>query len=918
MTESKDLTNRRRRKHTHKKASWKLSAPQGGALVNVAPVFSDDHRYLAVLSALELRLYAVHARQCVARVPIDEAYFAVDLCVDAHAELTSEGFPKVWIAKKNGICISVDWKSSEISKSINLNGQGVQRIHKIIGLVDESPTFILAVSDGVHDSDISIVRVSADGSNPSSTLFQVNRVNLLSLSHSKSHFICRSLQSSKHSKKTGSGATEVLTVGRFVDSASFKTIVSTTIERGRSSSTVAISDRGIVAVGSVTGVIDLYYPVTDAESSNASQLEYRQSSKGYAIRTLKWHLDPVRALSFSLDGNYLLSGGNEKVLLFWQLDTGNVQFLPRLPGSITNIVVDNTSTTYAFSLGNNNEDIILLAATDLDARLRVSSINASYNDLPPLSLARANMSAKEQLTSASLKLLNLNKEAKRSRGIVSKILDGAEISLPNFTIFPSAIHAFASHTPQQASKQCLYWYFPTRTDAQIQIYDPLRGEQVAVQSVVRTLQLGKVLFEEAIPDPIITQLSLSADSQWMVTVDETTTQPIDDLLSKADVQINLKFWAEDSASNEGAVGWKLVSQITSPHGPNVPVAAVVAAPQTYHHGQAFITACHGGGLLLWRPRFPRVQSRQVEWSARYAMDPSYESSIIGQSLAFSADARQEQPDVSLAWASDSSILLLGTGSDIYMIAVPTQRSGSFQVVRCLSGVVGSPIRGLGLIDTSVIMLSECRLTVYDLLHDDVEWSANIGYTSKGSKALIAYGDSSFAVAVNYASKTSSNLMFVSNVYVFSHKSPIPTHVVQHSRPIAAVHRVPSRSQQQFTFIDTDKMIYTLSGPDAAVGTEQLKDVAVGDNTEPLVEQEMAIDEEPAAGVTAILHPKSGKFTLPAKKPTEATAISEDSARANVVLNTSVIDTVFAGPEYALGDLNGVFDRLLGVIGQKEE
>ncbi|KAK9375656.1 WD40-repeat-containing domain protein [Lipomyces chichibuensis] len=917
MTESKDLTSRRRRKHTRKKPSWKLSAPQGGALVNVAPVFSADHRYLAVLSALELRLYAVHTRQCVARVPIDEAYFAVDLYVDASAELTSEGFPKVWIAKRNGICIFVDWKS-EGPKSINLNGQGVQRIHKIIGLVDESRTFVLAVSDGVHDSDISIARVSADGSNPPSTLIQVNKANLLSLSHSKSHFIFRSLQSTKHSKKTGSGATEVLTVGKFVDSASFQTIVSTTIERGRSSSTVAISDGGIVAVGSVTGVIDLYYPVTDAESSNASQLEYRQSSKGYAIRTLKWHLDPVRALSFSLDGNYLLSGGNEKVLLFWQLDTGNIQFLPRLPGPITNIVVDNTSTTYAFSLGNNNEDMILLAATDLDARLRVSSINASYNDLPPLSLARANMSAKEQLTSASLKLLNLNKEAKRSRGIVSKILDGAEISLPNFTIFPSAIHSFTSQTPQQqASKQCLYWYFPTRTDAQIQIYDPLRGEQVAVQSVVRTLQLGKVLFEEAIPDPIITQLSLSADSQWMVTVDETTTQPIDDLLSKADVQINLKFWADDSASNEGAVGWKLVSQITSPHGPNVPVAAVAAAPQTYHRGQAFITACHGGGLRLWRPRFPRVQSRQIEWSARYAMDPSYESSITGQFLAFSAGAQQEQPDVSLAWASDASILLLGTGSDIYMIAVPTQRSGSFEVVRCLSGVVGSPIRGLGLIETDIIVLSECRLTVYDLLHDDVAWSANIGYTPKGSKALIAYGESSFAVAVNYASKTSSNLMLVSNVYVFSHKSPVPMHVVQHSRPIAAVHRVPSRSQQQFTFIDTDKMIYTLSGPDAAIATEHLKDVAVDYKTERVVEQEIAIDEEPGAGVSAILHPKSGKFTLPAKKNAETTAISEDSARANVVLNTSVIDTVFAGPEYALGDLNGVFDKLLGVIGQKE-
>ncbi|KAK9367203.1 hypothetical protein V1509DRAFT_627292 [Lipomyces kononenkoae] len=916
MPESNELRNRRRRKHAEKKSSWKLSAPHGGALANVAPVFSPDQRYLAVLCALELRLYALSARQCVARVPIDEAYFAVDLYIEASAELTSEGYPKVWIAKRNGICLSVDWKSQS-SKTINLNSQGVQRIHKIISILDESQTFVLAASDGVNDSNISIVRVSVDGSNPLSTAVQVNNANLLSLSHSKTYFIFRSLQLSKHSKKAGSGANEVLTVGKFVDPVSFENVVSTTIERSRSSSTIAISDRGVVAVGSVTGVIDLYYPVADAESSNVAELEYRQSSKGYVIRTLKWHLDPVRALTFSLDANYLLSGGNEKVLLFWQLDTSNVQFLPRLPGPITNIVVDNTSSTYAFSLGNNNEDIILLAATDLDAQLRVSSINACYNDVPPLSLAKANLSPKEQLTSASLKLLNLSKEAKRSRGTIAKILHSAETSLPNFTIFPSAIHSFAPHTQQQGSMQSIYWYFPTRTDANIQIYDPLRGEQVAVQSVVRTLQLGKVLFEEAIPDPIITQLCLSScGSQWMATVDETTTQPIDDLLSKSDVQINLKFWADDSASNNGAVGWKLVSQIVSPHGPNVPIAAIVAAPETYHRGQAFITACHGGGLLLWRPRFPRVQSRQVEWSARYAMEPTYGSSITGLSRAFSADAVRAQPDVSLAWASDASILVLGTGSDIYMIAVPTQRSGSFEVVRCLSDIIGSPIRSLGLIGTSIVVLSEYRLTVYDLMHNDVAWSASLGYTPKRSKALIAYSDSSFSVAVNYATK--AGLTLVSNLYVFSPNSPIPMDVVQHSRPIAAVHNLPAQqSRQQFTFIDTDKMIYTLSGPDRETRAEQLKDVAVGDQARSVVEQEMAIDEEPAAGATAILHPKSGKFTLPAPS-TGTTSIAENSSRPNVVLNTSLIDTVFAGPEYALGDLDGVFEKLLGVIGQTEE
>ena len=39
-----------------------------------------------------------------------------------------------------------------------------------------------------------------------------------------------------------------------------------------------------------------------------------------ACSTYHWHSDVVRALQFSADGSYLLSGGTEGVLVQWQLE----------------------------------------------------------------------------------------------------------------------------------------------------------------------------------------------------------------------------------------------------------------------------------------------------------------------------------------------------------------------------------------------------------------------------------------------------------------------------------------------------------------------------------------------------------------------------------------------------------------------
>mmetsp|Transcript_16720 Transcript_16720/g.32491 ORF Transcript_16720/g.32491 Transcript_16720/m.32491 type:complete len:829 (+) Transcript_16720:142-2628(+) len=62
---------------------------------------------------------------------------------------------------------------------------------------------------------------------------------------------------------------------------------------------------------------------------------------------LHWHANPVGSLAFSSDGNNFISGGQESVLVVWQLETGARVFLPRLGGVITRVTASTDGAHYA-------------------------------------------------------------------------------------------------------------------------------------------------------------------------------------------------------------------------------------------------------------------------------------------------------------------------------------------------------------------------------------------------------------------------------------------------------------------------------------------------------------------------------------------------------------------------------------------
>ncbi|XP_065052953.1 WD repeat-containing protein 75-like isoform X1 [Rhopilema esculentum] len=110
------------------------------------------------------------------------------------------------------------------------------------------------------------------------------------------------------------------------------------------------------------------------------------TAKSPITTVLHWHPHPLRSLSFSHDGLYLLSGGPEAVMVTWQLSSMQNDFLPRLGATITHITLSGDDTLVAVTLSNNKVKIFSLVEKlcicVLQGSAEVTNINAGIKHDP--------------------------------------------------------------------------------------------------------------------------------------------------------------------------------------------------------------------------------------------------------------------------------------------------------------------------------------------------------------------------------------------------------------------------------------------------------------------------------------------------------------------------------------------------------
>ncbi|CAG8502647.1 2795_t:CDS:10 [Ambispora gerdemannii] len=106
------------------------------------------------------------------------------------------------------------------------------------------------------------------------------------------------------------------------------------------------SSRPCVAIGDELGMITFSYCLNERRPKFTKALTH-------------WHAHGVTCMAFTNDGAYLLSGGEESVLVFWQVETGQRQYVPRLGGAeITFITISPNQTIIAVGLGDNTIKVL--------------------------------------------------------------------------------------------------------------------------------------------------------------------------------------------------------------------------------------------------------------------------------------------------------------------------------------------------------------------------------------------------------------------------------------------------------------------------------------------------------------------------------------------------------------------------------
>ncbi|KAI5953018.1 NAN1 [Candida theae] len=756
---------------------WSLSMLTGGVPTHfpysqsTASVFSHDGRYLITTLTHQIRVYFISTRQCVKTIDLDLAGL-----VDIKLDVTNPNH--VILFKSFGEIITVNYKdklSDAIIGQTSIQQQlGNLLLLSVLCVRHNKYIVITGKRDKkrgasphtrfINSIDRTSESVSVIGEVPNVLMYSASldctkvafvmndhKVLLLDLST----YFANSKEEDEQVNTTSVSNLESLVVKEVIPFQYRSPITS-----------IAVSNDSLVALGTNAGVIQVLY----GGLVTSDKLQQR---------VFKWHIDQVDALQFSHDNNYLLSGGAEKVLVFWQLETEKKQFLPRLNGVIDKINIDNNKNDYVELLLRtdvNNYEILVLSLVDLVSRLSVNTIRPKFANNVKTTLSRT----KKRLAKEGLDQFN-------------KLKLRYDYSC-QFEIHPKTKNL----------------YFPN--ESSIQSFDLVKNEQSFIQHAASVISTGKVRSEMKLIDPQISLLQFTTDGEWMCTYDEVTSAEIDRLLSTNDKQYALKFWKfvenkdkEKEKDKDNRNGyWELTTKILDPHGKSAPVMSLIPAPTSYFNGVAFLTADNKGGIRVWRPSYPKEaykvggsgaptnKSQQIAWTLR-KQKPSFSNTV--------SDA------VSLAWSDDASTIFLSHECSITCFDSRTFDPLEFQ----LPILTESKIRSIKYLNNNLAVLSKTRFCVFDLIKGQLTQLVTKVSTTSGGKNLITIDPARnlICLAINSYSNFESDLdklQISSKLYIFKPNQLKPVSVHHHSSGIASV----KTGADGFLFVDLDTRVGSLS------------------------------------------------------------------------------------------------------------
>ncbi|CCH59250.1 hypothetical protein TBLA_0B04120 [Henningerozyma blattae CBS 6284] len=563
-------------------------------------------------------------------------------------------------------------------------------------------------------------------------------------------------------------------LSKFVTTSKDKKSSTYTSPIARYVSAMAIDDNGLqLALGFASGVIHVI------------ALDVLQT------RILKWHIDTVLSLSFNQDGTYLLSGGWEKVLIFWQLSTNMQQFLPRLNGIIIDSDVVCNNKYYALTLqltentSNSDYQLLLLNSSDLISKLSINGplpvFHSTVKDtIPPLSaFSTKNSTAGNKINSLKK---NKGKNIHRTKQDYTTCADINPIS-----------------------KQI---YFPHVSS--IQAYDFYKNEQVSYQYLSSAVNnsMGKVRSELNIKEPVLMNVKFTKNGTWMITYE--VEYPPDNLLSSKELTHVIKFWSknDDPSSTE----WFLKTKVINPHGKSVPITNILASPSVVNNGNAFLTSDNMGGLKYWS-----FEEYEKNWCLTKL--------LIGNFNLFNNS-------VSMAWSKDGSLIFHSFYDKLIILDFDSfKKIESEDDSKFINEfTLDSEIQAIKMSQESkLIIATRTTICILDLLESKIISSFDIYpyvkgiYKNGNFNRLLSCNENTgeIALVINEQLKDDNgenSLRYRSRVIVFNSTLTDKLGVLTHNEYISWI---GWNYSNDFVFIDTSSRLGTVS---TAVKTEMLDEI----------------------------------------------------------------------------------------------
>ena len=664
-----------------------------------------------------------------------------------------------------------------------------------------------------------------------------------------------------------------------------------------------------VVVGDVKGSIFVHSDLLRKMIQSQNAVASGKPAADMLPRKMHWHRKAVQSVKWSLDGNYIISGGSETVLVLWQLDTGKKQFLPHLSAAIQNIVVSPTGSSYAVRLADNSA--MILSTSELKATASVSGLQAQV--------------IRDTVSSDS-----------RVSRIKDEQREGILVQHAPAVINPlQPSHLLLAVGENQAinplSKEIL-------STPYLQTFDISSSHNISRQALSRTnitnINVGPNAHR--ISEPQVTHMQISHDGLWLATVDEWLP-PRRDLeylghstINLADEQrkrreVYLKFWQWSKTTE----AWELVSRIDAPH---------TMAPENCGAGRifdlvvdpsshAFSTIGEDSTVRIWRPKTRTrdgiaVRGKDgealVSWSCRGQVTlPKPVSEVEVTILA----APQRPEHGCLAFSEDGSVLAAAlTGGPDAVIHLVDPSVGAVKFSRPTS-YTGDIVRMAIASQYLVTVADEVR--VYDIVSNELKYGIKLGSRQLGlsleQKAEMIHlkvdrQSKTFAVALPCRGKQkegvniSDNLAGVySQLAVFDAAQATPLMAESLSHLVTSL--VPAATSPGYVVVDAAAEITTIT-PKAsqavAVMAHSIADLGL----------ESITVEEPAVGLMQLVEEAQAEEEDEEMADAEAIEVDADDDGAPVVSQQQLANIFDIGPSFALPPIEEMFYQVAELFSAK--